>query len=38
MTCGDYAKIINEGHVERLRSYLAEDHGGKVLLEGVISK
>ena len=38
MNCGDYAKIISEGHVERLKSYLQEDHGGKILLEGTISQ
>lgn len=37
-TCGDYAKIINQGHVERLTSYISEDHGGKVLLQGEINK
>jgi len=35
---GNYAKIINEGHVERLREYLNQNHGGKVIHEGVIDK
>lgn len=33
---GDYAKIITEGHVDRLKSYLEENHEGKVLHEGQI--
>jgi len=33
----DYAKIINIAHTERLKSYLDEDHGGKVLMGGDVN-
>lgn len=31
-TNGDYSKIVNEHHVERLREYINQNHQGKVLL------
>ena len=33
---GDYAKIINKNHLQRLQSYLNEEHKGKVLYGGKI--
>lgn len=32
----DYSRIINEFHVKRLKSYLDEAHGGKVLIGGQV--
>jgi len=34
----DYERIINEFHVKRLKSYLDEDHGGKVILGGEVDE
>jgi len=33
----DYSKIINEFHVKRLKSYLDEAHGGKVIVGGQVN-
>lgn len=33
----DYSRIINEFHLKRLKSYLDEDHGGKVLVGGQVN-
>ena len=33
----DYGRIINKSHTERLKNYLDENHGGKVLLGGQVS-
>lgn len=35
---GDYSKIVNKGHFERLESYLKEDHKGKIIYEGKSQK
>ena len=33
----DYSKVINEFHVKRLKGYLDENHGGKVLVGGEVN-
>jgi len=33
----DYSRIINEFHVKRLKSYLDEAHGGKVIVGGQVN-
>ena len=33
----DYGRIINKFHTQRLKSYLDENHGGKVLLGGQVN-
>jgi acyl-CoA reductase-like NAD-dependent aldehyde dehydrogenase len=38
MSDGNYGKIINEHHLNRLSEYLNENHGGKVLIGGQIHK
>lgn len=35
---GNYGKIINQFHIERLEKLLKDNHGGKVLYGGTIKK
>ena len=35
---GNYGKIVNQFHVERLEKLLKDNHGGKVLYGGTIKK
>jgi aldehyde dehydrogenase (NAD+) len=35
---GNYGKIINSLHVNRLERYLNDKHGGKIIYGGVIKK